>query len=71
MSLMQDKTEKVQLREIRLKLITHVSHFKALDAVVEDLYRAYFATYGYSFPLTGNYKCMFLCIPLYGSLIHH
>lgn len=44
---------------VLVKLIAHVFTLKALDAVVEDLYRTYFATYGYAFPLTG--KCMFLC----------
>ncbi|XP_020605299.1 uncharacterized protein LOC110044120 [Orbicella faveolata] len=29
---------------------------RALDAVVEDLYRTYFATYGYAFPLTEETK---------------
>ena len=72
MSLIYDKTESrtyLSPYDILVKLNTHVFNSKALDAVVEDLYRSYFATYGYAFPLTG--KCMLLCNPLYGVLVLH
>lgn len=73
MSSIYDKTEsRTYLSPYNILLVelsTRVFNFQALDAVVEDLYRSYFATYGYAFPLTG--KCMLLCSPLYGLLIPH